>query len=143
MHAVFEIDSAKKHFESFRFEAKLGLGFVAGFWSSERPALQSFHENPQTRSIPIEHFDTVGTLVEEDEELGREQVFFELFRDDAAEGVEAFAKIAGLGGETDVDAVGEDYGCEGAGAWMRGVRPPGTVGAHNSLRGEVLCRAGV
>jgi hypothetical protein len=135
LHAVFEINSAEEHLEGLGFEVKLGFGLIVGLGSSKTTSLKTFHQNPKSGPIPIEHFDTVGTLVEEDEELGRKRVFFELFSDDAAEGVETFSKITGLSGETDLDAVSEDHGCEVAGVWIRRVRPPGKVSSTKSRRG--------
>lgn len=91
LHPVFEINSAEKHLECFRFEVQFGLCFIAGFGAIESPSLQSFHQNPKTRSIPIKELHPIASFVEEDEELGRMRVFFELFFDDTGKGIEALA----------------------------------------------------
>ncbi len=142
LHAVFEIDAAEEHFEGFGFEVDFCFGLVVGTGTGEATSLKAFHQYPKSRAIPVEHFDAVGALVEEDEEFGGKWVFLELFFDDAAEGIEAFAEVAGLGGEADFDAVGEDHGWVVAWDWMRRVRPPGKVSSTSSLRGGFAGRAG-
>ena len=109
LHPVFEIDSAEEHFESLRFEMQFGVGFVAGLGAIEGPSLQSFHQNPKPRSIPIEELHPIAFFVEEDEELGGKWVFLELFFHDAGKSIEALAKIAGLSGEADLHAMSEDH----------------------------------
>jgi hypothetical protein len=49
--------------------------------------------------------------VEEYEYFSRERIFAQFLAHEDAEGVEALAEVAGPGGETDLDAVGEDPGC--------------------------------
>ena len=127
LHAVFEIDACEEHVESFGLKVDLGLGLVVRLGAGENSSFQSFHQNPKSAAVPVEHFDAVGALVEEDEKLGGQRVFLELFFDDTAEGVEAFAKVAWLGGEADFDAMGEDHDWIGDGEWIRRVRPPGKV----------------
>jgi hypothetical protein len=109
LHSIFEINSTEKHFESFGFEVKFGVGFVTGFGPGESALLQSFHQNPKASSVPIEELYAITFFVEEDEELGGKRVFLELFFDDTGKGIEALAKIAGLSGEADLHAVGEDH----------------------------------
>jgi hypothetical protein len=109
LHPVFEINSAEKHFESFRFKMEFGLGFVAGFGTSESPSLQSFHQNPKIRAIPIEELHPITSFVEEDEEFGRKRIFLELLFDDTGKGIETLAKITRLGGEADRHAMSEDH----------------------------------
>ena len=109
LHPVFEINPTEEHLESFSFEVKFGLGFVAGLGTSEGPSLQSFRQNPKARPIPIEELHSITSFVEEDEELGGKRVFLELFFDDAGKGIETLAKITRLGGEADLHAVSEDH----------------------------------
>ncbi len=75
---------------------------MAGHWPR---AYWSAWPNPL-----LGRLDAVALAIEEDEDFSRERVFAQFVADDDAEGVEAFAQVAGAGGQADLDAVGEDHG---------------------------------
>ncbi len=134
LHPILEVDAAEKHFESFGFEVEFGIGLIAGLGSTECALFQSFHQNPKTRPIPIEELYTITPFVEEDEEFGGQRVFLELFFDDAGQSVEALAQVAGLSGEADRHAMGEDHARARGGELIRRRSPPGKVSSTTFSR---------
>lgn len=76
-------------------------------WPEERALLQAFAHEPQTRAIPVEHFEQTSPFVGEHEERAVADILFELIHHEGVQRVAACAQIAGVEREEDFEAARE------------------------------------